>query len=241
MLYRLRYTIVSLLLLLTCSAHAQVGEQHKRMMIGVNGGYVLNSMNIEPNIMQSMHGGPKMGVSFQVMSERYFKAYCSLLIELNYASLGWKEKIHSSQDEPLPDTYQRHLNYLQFPFLAKLGWGKAANGWMGYLVAGPQIGYLLSESSKKSEEWTLNSSGHPDRPNHMYQQYDLEADHKVDYGIVAGAGVDFYRRKQCLSLDVRYYYGLADVFGNSKKDIFGRSAHGSIMLTLGYHFRLGKK
>ena len=37
-------------------------------------------------------------------------------------------------------------------------------------------------------------------------------------------------------LEGRYYYGLSDVFGNAKKDVFSRSNHGAIVAKLSYLF-----
>ena len=37
-------------------------------------------------------------------------------------------------------------------------------------------------------------------------------------------------------LEGRYYYGLSDIFGNGKKDVFGRSANGTIVVKASYLF-----
>ena len=37
-------------------------------------------------------------------------------------------------------------------------------------------------------------------------------------------------------LEGRYYYGLGDIYDNSKKGYFSRSAHGAIMVKLNYLF-----
>ena len=68
----------------------------------------------------------------------------------------------------------------------------------------------------------------------MYAQYDLPVKHKFDYGITGGIGVELNTKAGHFLLEGRYYYGLSDVFGNSKKDVFSRSNHGAIIAKLSY-------
>ena len=181
-----------------------------------------------------MHVGPSLGVVVRIDSEMYFKTLCALQAELNLTQLGWTEDILNSQTQPLPDKYSRHLYYLQMPFLAHLAWGKESNGLAGFLNLGPQIGFLLGEGSSKSSTWTLNAEGNPDRPNNRYAQYDMEAENRFDYGIMGGVGLEWHNRLGHFSLEGRSYYGLADIFGNSKKDVFARSNNGTISIRLSY-------
>ena len=37
-------------------------------------------------------------------------------------------------------------------------------------------------------------------------------------------------------LEARYYYGLGNIYGSSKKDYFGKSNFGQIVIKLGYLF-----
>lgn len=198
----------------------------------------MNKMGFDPIVTQKYHVAPTLGVTFRYTSEKFLTAYCALQVELNYARLGWNEEILDNASRPLPDTYQRNLDYLQLPFMARLAWGKEFNGPMFYFLVGPQIGYCISESQERSEQWTLNSAGNPDRPNNLYAQYDLPVKHKFDYGITGGIGVEFNTNAGHFLLEGRYYYGLSDVFGNSKKDVFSRSNHGAIVAKLTYLFDL---
>ena len=110
---------------------------------------------------------------------------------------------------------------------------------MGYFLAGPQLGYCLAESSERSE-FTLNGNGDPDRPNGMFAQYDMAIDKRFDYGITAGAGVELSTAAGRFLLEGRYYYGLSDIFNNSKKDVFGRSNNGTIVAKITYLFDIRK-
>lgn len=214
-------------------AAAQIGEARRNIAIGVTGGLAMNRIIFDPTVKQNLHMGPTFGVVARFTSEKYFSAYCSLQLELNYSSLGWKENVLNYNSEPLPDTYVRTQNYVQLPMLARLAWGREHRGLMGYFLAGPQVGFCLGESTKQSD-FTLNDEGKPDRPNDRYEQYDMPIEKKFDYGITAGAGLELNTRAGHFLLEGRYYYGLSDIFGNSKKDTFGRSNHGTIIAKVSY-------
>jgi hypothetical protein len=62
---------------------------------------------------------------------------------------------------------------------------------------------------------------------------------KFDYGIMAGAGIEYSHPKVGhFILEGRYYYGLGDIYGNSKSDYFGRSNFGQIVIKMTYLFDL---
>lgn len=232
--------LLTVALVAVSAARAQIGEPRNAVAVGFNGGVSMNSVTFDPTIKQVQHMGPTFGVTLRLTSEKYFKTLCALQMEVNYAQLGWEEDINSSADEPLPDTYRRDMSYIQIPFFARLGWGHEHRGLMGYFLAGPQVGFCLGESSKRSAEWTLDGSGNPDRPNGMYAQYDMPLEHKFDYGIAAGLGMELNTKIGHFMVDGRYYYGLSDLFGNSKSDVFARSNNGTISVKLTYLIDLRK-
>lgn len=214
--------------------YAQVGEARNVISVGFSGGINLNTISFDPTIKQTMHSGMTGGLCFRYTCEKYFKTLCSLQIELNYSQLGWKEDITNAYEEKIPDTYQRNIDYIQLPLLARMAWGKEEKGLMFFIFAGPQIGFVINESNERSKDWTLNPNGKPDRPNDMYQQYEMSVENKFDYGISGGLGIELNTRIGHFFLEGRYYYGLNDIFGNSKKDVFARSAHGTISAKIGY-------
>lgn len=225
----------------TFYAKAQIGERRNEIRVGVNSGVSMNSIDFDPTIKQGRLIGYNGGISLKYTCEKYFNTICALQVELNYARLGWKEDIQSSAGTKLPDTYQRNMNYLQLPMLANLGWGREQRGFMFYVIAGPQVGWCFSDASKQSSAWTLNVEGNPDRPNNMYAQYNMKIKHKFDYGITGGIGLELNTAKAGhFTLEGRYYYGLGDVFGNSKRDVFARSANGTIVVKLAYYITVLK-
>lgn len=221
------------ILISTTRSEAQIGEPRNNIAVGFSGGVALNTIGFDPTIKQNMHIGPTFGVTMRFTSEKYFNTYCALQVELNYATLGWKENILDSNSQPLPDSYQRDQRYIQLPVLARLGWGKEKRGLMGYVLAGPQVGYCIGEKTKASD-FTIDAEGNPLRPNGMFAQYGMEIERNFDYGITAGAGIELGTKIGRFLIEGRYYYGLSDIFKNSKKDTFGRSNNGTIYAKMTY-------
>lgn len=239
---RLSFLLVLFLIFIASPLRAQIGEHRSQLSIGVNGGMVMNSVSFDPTIKQKQRNGITGGVVVRYTCEKYFSTVCALQLELNYAQLGWEEDIMNSSAEKLPDTYSRELDYVQLPMLARMAWGKEKGGLMFFILAGPQLGYYVMGSTKQSSTWTLDSEGHPDRPNKVYQQYSMNPDRKVDYGLTGGLGLEFNTKKgQHFYLEGRYYYGLNDIFNNGKKDVFSRSANMTTQVKFGYLFDMFNK
>lgn len=225
--------LLAFCLTMAATVQAQVGERRDNIALGASGGVALNTIAFDPTIKQTMHVGYTAGVVARFTSEKYFKALCSLQLELNYTQLGWKENVINAQSQPLPDTYRRDLHYLQLPMLARLAWGREKRGVMGYVLAGPQIGWYLGEQTEQSD-FTMNEEGVPDRPNGLYAQYGMSIEKKFDYGITGGLGMEINTRIGHFCIEGRYYYGLSDIYKNSKKDVFSRSNHGTIIAKISY-------
>lgn len=231
-----RFLLTFVVSLIISGAYAQIGEYRNDICLGVSVGASMNKVGFDPIVTQKYHVAPTLGVTFRYTSEKFLTACCALQMELNYTRLGWTEDVLDSNSRPLPDTFKRNFDYLQLPFMARLAWGKEQRGAQFFLLLGPQIGYCIAESKEFGQHWTLNSAGYPDRPNNMYAQYELPVKNKFDYGITGGVGVELNTNAGHFLLEGRYYYGLADVFGNSKKDVFSRSNNGAIVAKLSYLF-----
>lgn len=222
------------------TGHAQIGEARNAIAVGFNAGVNMNSVGFDPTIKQNLFVAPTFGATFRLTSEKYFKTLCALQVELNLSQLGWNENILDKQSEKLPDTYKRKLTYIQLPMLARLSWGYEQRGAMFYFLAGPQVGYCIQEKSERSDVWTVDGQGNPNRPNDLFAQYDMAIDNKFDYGITAGIGMEVNTKIGHFMIDGRYYYGLSDIFKNGKKDVFSRSNHGTIMAKFTYLIDLKK-
>ena len=80
--------------------------------------------------------------------------------------------------------------------------------------------------------------GFPNENRHT-EQMGMEISNRFDYGITAGAGIEFViARRHSLMLEARYYFGLGNIFPSAKKDYFSASRGTSILVTLGYMFRI---
>ena len=231
-----KQSIIALLSFLCLSAgipvHAQLQDQRHNLAIGINGGVNLSSVSFEPSIKEKTFLTPSFGVTIRYISERYLKMFCGIQAEINYSQRGWKENI----DDGTGDTYQRSMNYVEVPLMAHLAFGKDKGyGARFVLNLGPQIGYLLGESGKKSEAWHPN-----ERPSGVIWQYGKMAESKFDYGIVGGVGIEARTGIGNFLLEARYYFGLSDFYHSTKKDPFSRSAHSYIAGRLTYLFDLKK-
>jgi hypothetical protein len=227
-------------------AVAQIGDHRNDLAVGVNGGYVLSNIGFNPTVSQKMHGGITGGFTFRYVCEKYFSTICSVQAELNYASIGWKEDIKDANDAAVinPTTkvaeeYSRTINYIQIPVFAHLAWGKENKGMQFFFQAGPQLGIYMSESTKMNFDFANRNT--TDRSNTIVAQDTMSVENKFDYGIAAGLGVEYSVPKVGhFMLEGRYYYGLGNIYGDSKKDYFGKSNFGNVVIKLTYLFDITK-
>jgi hypothetical protein len=241
---RQRIVLLMLCLGMAASSYAQVGEHRNDLSVGFNAGYVFSNVSFQPKVGQTMHGGITAGFTFKYICEKYFKTICAIQAEVNYASIGWKEEILNIHDAPvintvtgLPEEYQRTINYIQVPVFAHLGWGKEQKGLQFFFQAGPQFGYFLSESTKTN--FKVEERNAEERVNNNVAQDTMAVEHKFDYGIAAGVGMEYSHPKiGRMMLEARYYYGLGNIYGDSKRDYFGRSNFGNIVVKFTYLFDL---
>lgn len=238
--------LLQVLLFFPLQSMAQIGLHRSDLSIGLNGGYVLSSVGFNPKVDQSQHGGFTGGLSVKYVCEKYFNTFCSLYAEVNYASIGWKQDIKDLDGRAVINThtgeaesYLRTINYVQVPIFAHLAWGKEDRGAQFFFQLGPQMGLYLSEKTQTNYEATQRNLA--DRANKVVEQESMPVERKFDYGIAAGLGVE-YRLPSVghFLLEARYYYGLGSIYGESKRDFFGRSNFGNILLKMAYLFDVAK-
>lgn len=225
---------------------AQVGEHRSELAVGVNGGYVFSRIGFTPNVPQRDLGGVTLGATVRYTSEKYFSSVCAIVGEVNLVQTGWKEKIQTLESMPVAslttgdaEEYSRKLTYVQVPLLARLGWGRERSGLQFFFQVGPQIGFFLSE--KTDATFDVKRPNLDKRSSHIVAQYDMPVEHTFDYGIAGGIGLEFSNRHVGhILLDVRYYYGLGDIYGNSKRDYFARSNLSNVSVKMTYLFDILK-
>ena len=124
-----RLLLIAVLSMTAASIHAQIGQHRNDFAVGFNAGFVLSNVGFTPTVSQSFHGGVTAGVTARYVCEKYYSSICAIVAEVNFASIGWKEKILDKYDQPVinPSTneqeqYSRTTNYVQIPIFARLGW-----------------------------------------------------------------------------------------------------------------------
>lgn len=240
------FLFILILALSLVTARAQVGEYRNDLAVGVNGGYTMTSVNFLPKVPQGMLGGYTGGLSLRYTCEKYFKSICAIVAELNYSQMGWKESILTPNDEPvinystgLPEEYQRMITYVQLPIFARMGWGRERRGFQAFFQVGPQLGYYLSESTETN--FDTRKPNLVERTSSVDRQYEMPVENKLDYGIAGGLGLEFSNRHiGHFLLEGRYYYGLGNLYGNSKRDYFAISNFQNITVKLTYLFDIVK-
>jgi len=224
-------TIVALLFTTTALVQAQKKEKFKpRFIVGAGAGAVFTSVDFVTTVPQNTTQGLSAGISARYISEKNL----GIGAELNYTQRGWTEDFTEAAN---PDqAYSRTLNYLELPLLTHIYFG---NKVRFILNLGPQISYMLGDSSKMNDALSdyieEEQKKYPLAPIGM--QY-KSVDSKFDYGLLAGLGIEFDTGVGSFNLEGRYYFGLGDSFDNSRKNAgnFSRSAHRYFAGKLTYYF-----
>ena len=122
----------------------------------------------------------------------------------------------------------------------------------GFFQIGPQIGFYIKDEVDANFDVRQPAfdpgRDYPREQNPEYQYYGKRASqvvaqdtmtvkNKFDYGIAVGAGMEYsHRHLGHFLIEGRYYYGLGNIYGDSKRDYFGRSNFGNIVIKCTYLF-----
>ena len=237
-----RLILLFVVLLTVIIANAQVGEYRNELAVGGGAGMTMASVNFLPKVPQGLLNGKTMGLTLRYTGEKYFNSICAVVAEVNLTETGWKESILDLNDQPVmrldadePERYERRLTYLQIPVFARLGWGRERRGFQFFFQVGPQVGFLQSEHTETNFDVAYRNVN--DRISPVWVQDTMAVENKLDYGISAGLGMEFSHPKVGhFLLEGRYYYGLGNLYGNSKRDYFAISNQQNIVIKLSYLF-----
>jgi len=166
---------------------------------------------------------------FRYIEEKHF----GLIAEVNVEQRGWKETFEQSDY-----AYRHRFTYLQMPILTHIYFGNQRV--KGFFNAGPEVGYMIADGVASNFDYNGAAGLEYFNENSRHiEQYTLDIKNRFDYGISAGVGMELgLNQRSSLLLEGRFYYGLNDVFSNHKTDTFSGSSTMSIMVTLGYFYRL---
>lgn len=223
-----RQTIICAMLSLFTIA-GSVAQTHytSRVSFGAKGGVDFSRIFFNPSVKQSFKPGATAGLTFRYVEESHF----GLIAELNFVQRGWKDNFEEADYK-----YSRTINYLEIPVLAHIYFGSRGRFFFN---AGPQVAFFLGESTSKNFDIDEIShlSGFP-YANRTWSQLGMKTNHKVDYGITAGIGGEFFiSPRHSLYLEARFYYGLGNVLKSGRTDPFNASNSMTVSANIGYWFR----
>ena len=228
-----RVSFKALAMVVACAAFVQAAQAQthyrSRISIGAHAGATMSRIDISPSVPQSMLQGYMGAVRVRYAEEKLF----GLVAELGVAQRGWKEKF---EDSPLQ--YHRRFTYLTLPVMTQIIFG--GRRVKCFVNLGPEVSYMVGESNAANFDYTrpTTAPGWPDIPRQTEQMV-MPVKNKFDYGITGGLGCEFYvQPRHSLTLEVRYYFGLGNVFPASKADTFSASRCTSIEAAVGYYFKL---
>lgn len=227
----LRTLLSRLMLLLAACSFTASAQRHyvPHVHVGAHGGASLSTVSFFPSVKDQMLLGSQFGVAVRYAEERHV----GLMAELNIEERGWAEDLSGT-----PLEYSHRTTYVELPLLTHIFFGSRVVKC--FFNLGPEIGLMISDKVNSNFDYLHPESvaGFPHDNRHL-EQMKLEVTNRFDYGITAGAGVEFViRKRHSLMLEGRYYFGLGNIFPSAKKDYFSSSRGSSILVTLGYMFRL---
>jgi hypothetical protein len=225
-----RHIFAVLASLLVASNALALDFSNHNISVGVKGGMSMSRVNFQPSVSQSFINGMILGATARYIEENHF----GLIAELNMEQRGWKENF-----KPLEGySFKRQFTYLQLPLLTHIYFGSDKVRF--FFNAGPEIGIMIGEKTSSNFDHE-HAAGIKDFTTNYrkIEQFTLPVSHKFDYGISAGLGMEVnITPKHALNLEGRFYYGLNDAFDNHKTDPFSGSSSMSIMITVGYNYRI---
>lgn len=209
------------------AAHA---ETHYRphISIGAHAGMAMGRMSFSPSVKQKWIDGVEFGVQARYAEEKIV----GVVAELNLSQRGWAEQF---DDQPELQ-YKRHLTYIDLPVMTHINFGSPR--FRCFVNLGPQVSFMVGDKITSNFDYANPASA--DIPTtRRTAQMAMDVKNKIDYGITAALGAEFWvRPRHSVYLQARYYYGLGSIYGSSKADTFSASRCMALSVTLGYNFRL---
>lgn len=223
-----RFAFILAVLVVTMAAN---GQTHYEGTIAVGGkaGATFSKVNFNPSVQQTMLPGITAGVMFRYIEEKHF----GLIAELNLTQRGWKEAY-----DDIDYNYSHSFTYLELPVMTHIFFGNKRV--KGFFNLGPELNVMIANGIKSNFEYKQAAEDDYFIQNARHtEQLTMDISNKLDYGICGGAGMELnLNNRNSLLLEGRFYYGLTDVFPSHKTDIFSSSNSLTVMVTLGYFYRL---
>jgi len=207
----------------------------REVHIGLIGGANLSQYSFQPKVTQQMSTGYTAGVAVRYIEETFFGLQAELLLT---------ERGFADFYELLPDlNFERKLTYIELPLMAHVYFKMGKRNEIA-VDAGPKIAWYLSDRVSTNMPDDFGHEG-TEYEGYTYLHHTLPVSKKFDYGIQAGLGYEFkFSQKVSLGLQGRYYFGLGNLWPDSKADDFELSSNSSIQIVASlwwHHIIRGKK
>lgn len=209
--------------------YGQKKEFKPEWNVGVGFGPTFSAVDFEPRVSTKNRSQFHGGIAVRYLSEKNL----GVIAELNYSQQGWEQNFKNDDEKEFQHSHQ--LNYLELPILTHIYFG---NKVRFVFNIGPKIGYLISDSEKMNDPLAEFLASGNASSDFVTQQYYRLADRKIDYGLMAGMGLEFRTGIGSFTLEGRYTFGLGDIYKSSKADYFSRSANRVISAKLTYYVKL---
>lgn len=228
---------VALLLLLLTGTQTAVAQQRipREIHLGVVGGANLSEYTFHPNISQRFTGSYTMGVAARYIEEEYFGLQAELLLT---------ERGYADEWDPNPEgwLYERKLLYVELPVMAHVYFRLGKRNEVA-VDLGPKFAYFLSD--RINNQLPENYGYTEETVYYQIDHHDLPIAKKFDYGLQFGLGYEF-KINSLLSVQLtgRYYFGLGNLWPDTKADHFEQSSNSSFQISMGvwwHHVIKGKK
>lgn len=215
----LKLISISFLIVTSCfSSFSQTvlldpAEKYMGISFGANNSMVMFNPSVEQN---TKFLGANGGIRYRYITENHV----GLQMELNYSQRGWDEK---------SGKYSRQINYIEFPFLTHIYVG---NTHRLIINIGPKLSYTLYEAVLVNDTLTSTSEQHIKKVHFPFE-----------YGGAIGLGYNLHTRNAgVFEIEARGYYGLSNIFADSKSDYFSTSNYLNVSLNFAWYFQFtGKK
>lgn len=190
-------------------------EFRPRFMAGVTGGVNLSNMIFQPKVEQRIRVGYDAGLVLRYDATEF----AGIWLEVDFSNRGWLEKPVEHPDL----YYERTLRFVNVPVMTHIMIGK---GPLKVTVdAGAHFGYLMSEHSKGNFPETAPSGV-------IVKQHSMAVENKLAWGIGGGVGTEYHKERYVAGVRASYVYGLGEIYGNSRKDYFGKSSEQVVAVKL---------
>jgi len=223
----LKTALLLMLLALSCHSIAQT-RIPREVHLGLIGGANLSEYTFYPRVTQQMSQGYTAGVGIRYIEETLF----GLQAELHLTRRGYSDFYEEQPDW----NYSRSLTYIELPVMAHI-YFRIGDHHEVAVDLGPKVGYFLFDNINNglpADFGQVDSESY----GYTYEHHDMPIEKKLDYGIQAGLGYEFkFNKKMSMLIQGRYYYGLGNLWADTKADKFQQSSCQSIQIVMALWWR----